>query len=271
MKIKITVCLLLVLAMLAGCSSGSRKETTTPEPSFTAQPAPETTAPPAAEPTAEPTTVPTTVPETEPAPALQLGYYLLDSITMDGMTLYGENLITMKCYIQIREDLTGSMSIMGSAMEFTWDEKELTMEGYPQPYFLEEDLLVLEEDGQKMVFRFGGDVLPQEYAPEYPVGFFAVSSVGRNGDVEFYSKIDPVNGYIRIREDRSGVMVFDGVTREFTMDSSYLYTETEQLPYFYSNEVYDEAYGPEPMLTVYLDGDVFISIVFRAAEDPENT
>lgn len=271
MKMKYLLWLLTVLALLTGCAMSAAEDTTLPEASFITQPATEPTAPSTTEPTAEPTTVPATVPETEPAPVLQVGYYLLDSITMDGVTLYGENLISMKCYMQIREDQTGSMSIMGSSMEFTWDDKELTMEGHPQAYSFEEELLVIEEEGQKMVFRFGGALLPQEYEPEYPIGFFAVSSVGRDGNVAFYPDIDPENGYIRIREDLTGVMVFDGVSREFTMDGSFLYTETEQIPYHYSNEVYEEDFGEEPMLSVFLDGDVFVSIVFRPAEDPENT
>lgn len=141
---------------------------------------------------------------TAPAgPQLKPGCYVLAS----------EDYASTMLYIQLSEDGTGCVSLLGVAQELTW-----TPEG---AVFGEMTITPcqggLMADTEK--FTYTGEGLPEGYLPDPPVpGFYAVSSVGLDGDVEFYGALSRDNGYFELREDGAGTLVFDDVEYPFTLD-----------------------------------------------------
>ena len=83
-------------------------------------------------------------------------------------------------------------------------------------------------------------------------------------------RVDPENGYIRIRKDRTGELFFEGQLREFTLDEEFLYLDGEPVMYQYM-PVSSFSEDDEDMLAVVFYGDTVTSIIFRPAEDPEKT
>lgn len=265
MIIRKSLCILLCFVLLTGCGLSTAEETGLPEASFVTQPTTEVVT----EPTTQPTAVPTTVPETEPVLSAQPGYYVLESGMSEGVFLEEEDIAWAKMYLYLGTDGTGVISVMGQGLDITWDDASLILEGAEAPYSLGEGTLFLQEDADAFVFRYIGQELPPEYLPVIPVGFYAVSSVSRDGDLSFYGAIDPANGYIRIREDYSGELFFDGEIREFTADETFLSFGSEQVPYQYMTV--EQTGDTDPMLLVAFYEETVTTIIFRPAEDPENT
>ena len=280
MKMKHLLWLLPVLVLLTGCAMSAAEDTTLPEANFTTQP---TTAPvtePTTQPTTVPPTVPPTVPETEEVAPPELPedvqltarysfVYDLDSNTAEGTFLDEEYLLELRMYLFLQEDGTGQMSVLGQGMDITWNETSLIMDGSEADYTLGDGTLIIQEGLNCVVFRYVGQELPEEYLPVFPVGFFAVASVGRDGNVAFYPTVDPANGYIRIREDHTGDLFFDDQLREFTMDEVALYLDGESAMYQYIPT--SVSGDTEDLLMVIFYGDTVTSIAFRPASDPENT
>lgn len=171
------------------------------------------------------TTEATTEAATVPAPQLQAGYYLLTSYETDGLTIEGEMADEMKMYIRIEEDGTGLFSITGMSVELTWDDSFLSVEDAPCAYTLEDDLLILTvDDSTKFALQYHGDELPEYYvSPTVQPGYYVASSVGDNGNVTFYSTIDPENGWVRLGEDLTGTLYYDGIEYEVFCDASNFY------------------------------------------------
>lgn len=270
MNIKKLVCILLCLMLLAGCASSVVGETDLPEASFTTTaPVTESTTLPVTEPATQPATQPSTEPETQPVQLTQPGYYVADSYMEEGTFLDEAYLLELRMYLFLQEDGTGQMSVLGQGMDITWNETSLIMDGSEADYTLGDGTLIIQEGLNCVVFRYVGQELPEEYLPVLPVGFFAVASVGRDGNVAFYPTVDPANGYIRIREDHTGELFFDDQLREFTMDEVAVYLDGESAMYQYIPT--SVSGDTEDLLMVIFYGDTVTSIAFRPASDPENT
>lgn len=254
MKIKKTLCILLCLVVLAGCAPGKKGQMELTQPDGTT-------------PTAQTTILVTT---TSALQTPRLGYYVGVRCAMGATTLDEEVFIAARLYLLLEEGGKGEMGSVSSIFPITWDDKQLTMDEDKMDYFLENDelSLVLDED-ITLVMRYVGQELPEAYQTPIPVGYFAVSSVGRDGDLMFYGTIDPENGYIRIREDGTGEMFFDGQLRAFTLERGILNFETEQALYLFVDA--QTTGDGQALLMVKLDGDEVISIAFRPVEDPEKS
>ncbi len=250
MKIKMLLCILVCLMLLTACSSGKTGDMQLSQPDATT---PEITTP-------EITTPEITTPASQ---RLQPGYWVLESDE--------EEVQALRLYLLLEEDGTGEMGILGQTQPLTWDDQQVISEGVAWQYTLEDGYLILRyfvpEDADTMGFRYVGEELPEEYRVQIPVGFFAVSSVGRNGDISFYGTIDPENGYIRIREDNTGEMFFDGQLQAFVIENGVLNFGEEQAVFQYMPaEILGDG---ETLLMVAFYGDSATSIAFRPAEDPE--
>ena len=151
----------------------------------------------------ETTLAPTTVPEETSGPVLKSGYY----VPVDEM--FAESMI----YIQLHPNGSGVIFVMGMSAELAWSPEfaaGANMSIYPS----DEGLLV---DGER--FRYCGEALPEGYLPDPPeTGVYVVSSVGLDGDVEFFNALDRANGYFELYADDTGVLVFDGVHYPFVLE-----------------------------------------------------
>ena len=212
-------------------------------------------------PTTVPATVPTTVPVTEPAAVLLPGYYLLDSDADD------LGLSTLRMYILINADHTGVIGAMGMKQELTWNDTQLIMDGEPAEYKIEGDLLIiLPNTVDQLSLRYHGDVLPEEYlAPALTSGYFVLSSVGNGGDITFHN-LNPENGYLKLNEDGTGVLFYDGTESELTWDASNLYLQDTTYSYIYYSS---EMTGDEPMLMMLIY-ETQTTVAFRPMEEPAN-
>lgn len=212
-------------------------------------------------PTTVPATVPTTVPVTEPAAVLLPGYYLLDT------EAYDHDLGALRMYVLINADHTGVIGAMGMSRELTWNDTQLIMDGEPAEYKVEGDVLILMADAEtEITLRYNGDVLPEEYlVPALTSGYFVLSSVGQNGNVDFYS-LNPENGYLKLNEDGTGVLFYDGTESELTWDASNLYLQDTTYSYIYYSS---EMTGDEPMLMMLIY-ETQTTVAFRPMEEPAN-
>lgn len=98
-------------------------------------------------------------------------------------------------------------------------------------------------------------------------GYYIVSSVGSGGNVSFFSSMDPNNGYLLLREDGTGTMLFDGTEADLTWDeASALWNDREitgMILCYYDSELDRE----DRMLVLYFMDD-YTSVIFRPAEPP---
>ncbi len=223
---KRSLCLLLALVLLCGCSAAPAG-TTTPE---------------------------TTVPATTTGPVLKAGYYVP----------VNEEYAAMLFYIQLLEDGTGTISMMGMVHTLTWSPEgavcgEMTV-------FPSADGLVL-EDSVALDFTYTGDSLPEGFLPDPPgPGVYAVSSVSQDGDLSFYGTLSRSSGYLELKADGTGLLVFDDAEYPFTMDGATAVFDGWQLVLFDLSEADPEG---EPMVMVYvMDGPIQAdSIAFRLLEE----
>lgn len=253
MKIKTLLCILVCFMLLTACSSGKTGDMQLSQPDAT---------------TPEITTPEITTPASQ---RLQPGCYVAEKYIMGELSIEGEDLDGMRMYLLLEEGGAGRIGLFGATSPLTWEDKRMNADGMDFDCSLSDGTLTAACDstGICLVFRYAGDQLPEEFTSPIPVGYFAVSSVGRNGDISFYGTIDPENGYIRIREDNTGEMFFDGQLRSFTLEEGILHFDTEQAAYRYSSA--DASGDGEAMLMVGFEGDTVLTIAFRPAEDPEKS
>lgn len=205
----------------------------------------------------------------QPDMALLSGYYLLYGVEMDGEVVTQDAVSQMQSYVLIRDDQTGVI-MMYEEQEFHWDDSAITINGEPYIYELTDDLLTLsfggDLEGFSIIYQYHGDELPEDYGKTLTSGYFALSSVGVNGNVSFYNTANPENGYVRLKEDGTGTLYYEDTERTFTWDASCLYFEDDTAYYMYYNEAMT---GDEEMLLIYFESSD-TSLIFRpvAEETP---
>ena len=195
----------------------------------------------------------TTIPAEEPV--LKAGFYICDEAT-------GRETLVHFCF---QEDGTGYLSMLGTKADLTW-----TPEGTIQGLLPESVQVTAADDGilwDGVRFRCTGDSLPQGYLPDPPApGVYAVSSVGLDGDVDFYGTLSRENGYLEIREDGTGVLVFDDTEHPFTLDGAGARFDGWSVMLL---DMSDRDPEGAPMVMVYImDGSINAdSIAFRKLEE----
>lgn len=148
----------------------------------------------------------TTVPETTVGPQLKAGFYVP----------VNEEYAAALMYIQLAEDGSGLISMMGMPRVLTW-APEGTEYGDMRLSPTAEGLVL--EDYISLDFTYTGDSLPEDFLPEPPApGLYLISSVGFNGDMSFYGAPSRDNGYLELAEDGTGVLVFEDLEYTFTLD-----------------------------------------------------
>lgn len=201
------------------------------------------------------TSVPaTTVPATTAGPVLKPGFYVP----------VNEDLASMLITIQLVEDGSGMVSVMGMPRVLAW-----TPEGavWGDMTLIPTWDGLLCKDTVTSEFTYTGDSLPEDYLPDPPApGVYAVSSVGLEGDVEFYGTLSRDNGYLELREDGTGVLAFEGSEYPFTQDGVMAHFDGWSLVLL---DMSGQDTGGEPMVMVYttwspLNAD---SIAFRKLEE----
>lgn len=219
------LCMMLAFALLCGCAAVPAG-TTAPE---------------------------TTVPMTTAGPMLKPGFYICNE------ELAQDSLLHFRFF----EDGTGYLSMLGAEAELTWTgDGDLCVMGEQMPAIpTAGGMLAFDEE-----FEYVGDALPGDYFPDPPEpGVYAVSSVGRDGDMDFYGSLSRSNGYLELREDGTGVLDFDDCEYPFSMDGATAVFDGWKLVLFYMSG--EEAAG-EPLVMVYvMDGPIQAdSIAFRLME-----
>lgn len=234
------IVLTLLLVLLTGCTGPQ---------------APETTAP---------ATVPTTVPAETLAAPLRSGFYELVSTAVEGSA--PEDTEDAGSYLLLDADGTGVLNTLGASWDIAWNENQLLFYGEPLAITSDGDTITIALNSLDMTFRYQGETMPEKYQAKLPVGDFLVSSVGRDGDVEFYGSLDPENGSLTLNADGTGTLDLDILSGDVTIDENYIRCNGMDIPYFYTPA--EESPDGEEMLAIYLIGDVVVSVIFRTAPAP---
>lgn len=196
----------------------------------------------------------TTMPQTTSGPVLQPGYYIYDGELENDMLLY----------FRFSADGTGCLSMLGVEAELTW-----TPEGAILGIAGDDVTATPTGDGMLFegeAFAYVGGELPGDFFPDPPEpGVYAVSSVERDGDIDFYGTLSRSSGYLELREDGTGVLEFDDAEYPFTMEGTTAVFEDWKLVLFYMSA---EETGEEPLVMVYVTGGPIQadSIAFRLME-----
>lgn len=200
-------------------------------------------------------TTPTTVPGETDGPRLKAGFYIYDQ----------DEAGTLPVHFRFFEDGTGYLSMVSMEAALTWTP-EGTLLGLADGAMKctpTDDGMIWE--GQS--FTFNGDSLPEGFIPDAPApGVYAVSSVSRNGNVEFYGTFTKSNGYLELKEDGTGLLVFDDAKYPFTMDGTTACFDGWTLMLL---DLGTEEPGAAPLVMVYImDGPIPAdSIAFRKLEE----
>ena len=219
------LCLLLALGLLWGCAAAPAG-TQTPE---------------------------TTVPAATAGPVLKAGYYVP----------VNEEFAQMLFYIRLLEDGSGMVSMMGSSHELTWTAEE-TVFGENTITPTADGLLL--HDIVSYEFIHTGDRLPEGFLPDPPApGVYAVSSVSRDGDLNFYGSLSRDNGYLELKADGTGLLVFDETEYPFTMEGPTAHFDGWHLVLLDMSEE-DPEEGPMVMVYVMSGPIRADSIAFRMME-----
>ena len=143
---------------------------------------------------------------TEPAgPVLKAGFYLPAAEELSGTLLY----------IQLRENGTGCMSVLGMTGELTWTPAGAEFG----------EMTITPTSGGLLAdyeaFEFIGESLPEGYLPDPPApGVWVASSVGQDGNVSFYGAPSKENGWFELWEDGTGVLVYEDIEYPFTLEDT---------------------------------------------------
>ena len=99
-------------------------------------------------------------------------------------------------------------------------------------------------------------------------GYYLISSVGKNGDVQFYGSLDAENGWLLLREDGTGILSFEGTEGQLTWNERQLHWQDQTLMGMVMTYYDSELEKEESMLALYFM-DPVVSVVFRPAPMPE--
>lgn len=99
-------------------------------------------------------------------------------------------------------------------------------------------------------------------------GYYLISSVGRNGDVQFYGSLNAENGWLLLNEDGTGILSFEGTEGQLTWNERQLYWQDQTLMGLIMTYYDPELSREDSMLVIYFT-DPVVSVVFRPAPAPE--
>lgn len=92
-----------------------------------------------------------------------VGYYKITELVVEGEAMGSDMLAAIGmdgCYILFNEDGTGRIRFDNES-EFTYDDKNLTVDGDAQPYTFEDGKVTIELEGTKMVFSLSDETPPE--------------------------------------------------------------------------------------------------------------
>ena len=180
---------------------------------------------------------------TAPTAVLKPGFYIYSG------DVFNDTLLHFRFY----EDGTGYLSMLGTEAELTW-----TPDGAIHGIAYDPMEVTATDDGilfDGEAFAWVGDSLPEDFFPAPPVpGVYAVSSVGIDGNVDFFGDVTCDNGYLELREDGTGVLVYDGAEYPFTMEGATAHFDGWSLML---QPVSGEETGGVPMIVIMvMDGPI---------------
>ena len=86
-----------------------------------------------------------------------VGTYSLTSMTQDGEATSQEDLdlfnsLGLKISLEILENKTGKLTLLGEELDITWDDKYIIIDGEKTPYTFDGTILSIEQDGTGLTF-----------------------------------------------------------------------------------------------------------------------
>lgn len=247
-KLLAAALVLAILACFAACQTGNAEPTV-----------PETRAPE------------TTVPETTEVfvewylstPAM--GYYTLTAVTRDGVSMSGEEVGKLGCYLHFREDGSGTWAYSGVSMEFQWAGlRILTDSNNAFSLSLDGEQLILHSTSD-WVFRYSGTEAPEITKTEFRYGCYAAGSVGTaDGEVFYFDTLETANGYLILNEDGTGYLCYDGKEGDITWDDTLIRLGDTAFKYLYYAPEYSA--DGEPSILVGFP-DTAVTVLFHPVEE----
>lgn len=171
-------------------------------------------------------TAPATEPVTEPiaeAALLPDGYYLL----------YQDMASPNMVYMHL-QDQAGELYMMNVPVAVTLQEGKLCADGAEgMEYTYNSKILTLQHSGTEIVLKYIGPALPEEHKPVMPpAGTYAVSSVGENGNVQFYSQV--TEEVLTLSQDGTGSFFFAGQQYDILLQGSTLTVNGKPIGFSYT-------------------------------------
>lgn len=193
----------------------------------------------------------------EKTPA-DVGYYVLTSMAMEGMTMEGDILKQYEeetgtvTYLELREDGTGTLCIFGESGDLTWKPGKITADGETVPYTLEDGVLTLSVEGAAMVFTLGekgsagssggglsGQKLPtpggDNDEKDGDAGYYILTSITADGMTMEEDLLKQIYGeeglYLELKEDGTGSMGAAGEEGELTWKDGVITMDGDDTPY----------------------------------------
>lgn len=197
----------------------------------------------------------TTLSAANAGPVLRPGFYIYDWKSMGAVPLH----------FRLFEDGTGYLSMLAVEAELTW-EPDGTIAGLAYDSFrVTPTADGMTWDGQE--FTWTGSSLPNDFLPPPPApGVWAVSSVSRDGDLDFYGSFTRSNGYFELDEDGTGLLVFDDAEYPFTLEGTTAHFDGWSLMLLDLGA--EEPDAPNLVMVYIMDGPIQAdSIAFRKLEE----
>ena len=94
--------------------------------------------------------------------SLETGYYKLSSMS-EGDTEYTEEQFSsfgLEGYMVVEEGGKGYMYMINEENEFTWDDKNITVQGDPAAYTYSDGTITIDQGDTKMVFKKSTETAP---------------------------------------------------------------------------------------------------------------
>lgn len=97
-------------------------------------------------------------------------------------------------------------------------------------------------------------------------GLYLVSSVGRDGDVDFYGTLDKENGWLELNADGTGTFCFEGTEETLTWAGQELTWQGQTLMGFQAS-YYDPELGYSDTMVALYFMDPMVSVILRPAPE----
>lgn len=180
-----------------------------------------------------------TQPPTQAQPSfsqLQTGYYILTTLRSDdGMTMEGEAAKQMMWYITVNENRSGQVYQAGRLSRLEWSDRYVIWDGYDVKYCIDGDQIIVDRAGvDQLTFTYHGQTLPEYLQhPELKAGTYLLYMFTEYDEFYMVEYPAPENGYLELREDKTGTLHFFVEDVELQWENMNLHYRSSYMPYRY--------------------------------------